>query len=145
MLAVHKYLALLRSSDFPSWYQQEIRILSDTGFRFLEKGRPDDYAVWVAEHMARPLPLQHLLSASRLVEDWEGPQGEEEVRDILNSLTVDTGRTVLMGKPNLHEKVHGKDLVWEKEKWYKTPYRVERLDSTFVEQVSQYCEYLCNC
>ena len=56
MLIVNKYLSLLRSSDLPSFIQQEVSDLSALEFRFLEKHDPDDYAASIAQQMTNPIP-----------------------------------------------------------------------------------------
>ncbi|KAI0372962.1 insulin-degrading enzyme [Pilatotrama ljubarskyi] len=140
ILAVFKYISMLRSSDFPAWYQRERSLISATRFRFAEKRRPDDYAVWVSEHMAWPVPPDLIISAPQLVQEWdEGDPvngGEREMREILNTLTVERSRTVLMAQAEEHERVRGKDLKWENEPWYGTPYRVERLSEEFLQKAS---------
>ncbi|KAM5532097.1 hypothetical protein V8D89_014261 [Ganoderma adspersum] len=139
--SIFKYIALLKASDFPAWQQHERHLISATRFRFAEKRRPDDYAVWVSEHMAWPVPRELVLSAPQLVEEWDLNNlqngGEKEMREILDSLTIDVSRTVLMAKAEEHEGVRGKDLVWEKEPWYGTPYRVERFDADFVKRANE--------
>ena len=136
--SVFKYISLLRSSALPAWVQKERSLISATRFRFAEKRRPDDYAVWVTEHMAWPVPRDLILSAPQLVQEWDesDPEngGEKEMRDILNTLTIDRSRTVLMAKAEEHECVRGSNLTWEKEPWYGTPYHVERYSEDSVQQ-----------
>ncbi|KAI0672916.1 insulin-degrading enzyme [Trametes maxima] len=141
ILAVFKYISLLRSSEFPAWYQRERSLISATRFRFAEKRRPDDYAVWVAEHMAWPVPRDLILSAPQLVQEWDESDpvngGEPEMREILDTLTVERSRTVLMTQADEYERVRGKDLKWENEPWYGTPYHVERLSEEFVRKANE--------
>ena len=88
--------------------------------------------------MAWPVPRDLILSAPQIVQEWEenDPEhgGEKEMRAILNTLTIDRSRTVLMAKAEEHERVRGKDVVWEKEPWYGTPYRVERFNEEFIQK-----------
>lgn len=139
--SIFKYIALLKASEFPAWQQHERNLICATRFRFAEKRRPDDYAVWVSEHMAWPVPRELVLSAPQLVEEWDLNDlqngGEKEMREILNSLTIERSRTVLMAKAEEHERVRGKGLAWEKERWYGTPYRVERFSETFVGRANE--------
>ncbi|TFK92329.1 hypothetical protein K466DRAFT_582051, partial [Polyporus arcularius HHB13444] len=138
--SVFKYISLLRSSDFPPWVQKERSLISATRFRFAEKRRPDDYAVWVTEHMAWPVPRELILSAPQLVQEWDqsDPEngGEKEMREILKTLSIDRSRTVLMAKAEEHERIRGKDLTWEKEPWYGTPYHVEPYSENSVKQAN---------
>ena len=137
IMATFKYISLLRSSPFPAWCQHEQALLSAIRFRFSEKRRPDDYAVVVTEHMAWPVPPELVISAPRLVWEWdEGVDvGEKEVRDILETLKVDQGRAVLMARAEEHMKICGPTAQWEKEPWYGTLYRVENLDESFIREV----------
>lgn len=88
--------------------------------------------------MAWPVPRDLLLSAPQLTQEWDESDqengGEREMRALLDTLTVESSRTVLMAKADEFERVLGKDLVWEKEPWYGTPYRVERLSEEFVKK-----------
>lgn len=137
MLAIFKYLSMMRDSEFPAWYQREMSIIKATRFRFQEKRRPDDYAVWVSEHLSWPVPRELVLSAPQLVWEWDeqvpAGGGEREMRDVLESLRVDRGRVVLMAKGAEHERLRGKGN-WEQEPWYGTQYRVETLDEAFVQE-----------
>lgn len=136
--AAFKYLALLRSSKFQSYHHQEVVNLSNIRFRFAEKKRPDDYATWIAEHMAWPIPEHLLLTAPRLTWDWgnelDRQSGEAKVMEYLDRFRIQNGRVVLMAKEDDHHKVHP-DLKWEKEPWYGTGYAVQRFDDNFVTKV----------
>lgn len=136
-LATFKYLSLLRSSKFPPWYQQEISTINATRFRFQEKRRPDDYAGWITEHLAWPVPRELIISGAKLVWPWdEAGEGEREMRDILNSFRVGVGRSVLMGRKEEHEKLGG-DEEWKKEPVYGTLYKVARVDEEFFKEVRE--------
>lgn len=139
--AIFKYIALLKSSSFPAWVQRERSLISATRFRFAEKRRPDDYAVWVTEHMSWPVPRELVLSAPQLVQEWDesDPEngGEKEMRAILDTFTIERSRAVLMAKGEEFERIKGKDQAWEKEPWYGTPYRVERLGNEFLEKANE--------
>ncbi|CDO73578.1 hypothetical protein BN946_scf185014.g48 [Trametes cinnabarina] len=139
--AIFKYISMLRASKFPGWYQRERSLIAATRFRFAEKRRPDDYAVWVAEHMAWPIPRELILSAPQLVEEWDENDpingGEREMREMLDMLRIERSRTVLMAQAEVYERVRGKDLKWDKEPWYGTPYYVERLSEEFVKKANE--------
>ena len=67
--------------------------------------------------------------------------GEQEVRDLLNSLTIERGRAVLMAKKEEYERVRP-NLEWAHEPIYGTAYHVERFDPKFVAQVRTYAGFL---
>ncbi|KAJ7723946.1 Metalloenzyme, LuxS/M16 peptidase-like protein, partial [Mycena maculata] len=137
-LVIFKFLALLRDSQFEAFHQRELVTLSATKFRFKEKGRPDSYATWAAEHMTRPVPLELVLSAQALIWDWDGDDqpgggGEAKVRAYLDSFRPENARVMLMAKGVEHTKL-APNAVWEKEPWYGTEYYVEKFNEAFIRQ-----------
>ena len=145
ILATFKYFSLLRSSSLPSWYQKEIALINDTRFRFQEKLRPEQYATWISEHIAWPLPRDLIISGPQLVWPWEEGLGEgggeKEMRDVLNGLRIGVGRAVLMARAEEHKALNEKG-EWLKEPWYGTQYRVSRFSEEFVKEVSGVDVYL---
>lgn len=89
--------------------------------------------------MVWPVERDAVLSSAQLVSEWdESGEGEKEVRDILNTLTIDEGRAVVMARPDEFQRVfgaEGKPLNWESEPWYGTKYFVERFSEDFVSRV----------
>jgi insulysin len=141
ILGVFKCLSLLRSSEFPSWYQREISMMYQTRFRFKEKSKAESYAVWISTRMEWPVPRELVLAAPQLSWEWdesnENGGGLKQVRDTLEMLTVEKGRVVLMATASEHKKVgdgSGDEGGWEKEPIYGTDYKVEKLDDEFLEQ-----------
>lgn len=143
VLAAYKYIELLRTSSFEDYHQQEVVNLSSIRFRFAEKRRPDDYATWISEHMAWPIPRDLLLTAPRLTWNWEneeeGRKAEAKIREYLNGFRIGESRIVLMAKKDDHVKFHP-DLKWEKEPWYGTDYAIQRFDDALVAEVSHSTE-----
>ncbi|KAF8163442.1 Metalloenzyme, LuxS/M16 peptidase-like protein [Crassisporium funariophilum] len=137
ILAAYKYLALLRSTKLENFHHEELVHLSSTKFRFAEKSRPDDYATWISEHMAWPIPRDLLVAAPQLTWDWENEadrqNGEAKIAEYLETLRVAEGRVVLMAKKDEHMKINP-EQTWDKEPWYGTEYSVQRFDDKFIEQ-----------
>ncbi|GLB34808.1 putative peptidase M16 family protein [Lyophyllum shimeji] len=131
--AAFQYLALLRASKFDAFHQHEVAKVSEIRFRFAEKRRPDDYATWIAEHMAWPVPRELLLSAPQVTWDWDSESAEAQVKAYLESFRITEGRVVLMATAAEHAKLAPSD-DWQKEPWYGTGYRVDRFDEDFVEK-----------
>lgn len=102
-----------------------MKLLADMHFRFAEKRRPERYTTYLSEHVKWPTPRDLLLSGPALV--WESD--EELVHKILDELTVENGRVVVMAKE------HPIDGPWLSEKWYETEYQVEKLDDEFLHEV----------
>jgi len=89
--------------------------------------------------MTWPVERDSVLSSAQLVSEWDDSgEGEKEIRDTLNTLTIDEGRAVVMARPDELQRVfgaEGKTLDWESEPWYGTKYLVERFDEEFVSKV----------
>jgi insulysin len=128
----------LRSSKFDAFHHEEQVQLSHTRFRFLDKGKPDDYATFLTEQMALPVPQHLLLAARSLVWDWENEEdrtrGGEKIAEYLESFRVGNSRVVLMAKKEDHNKLQA-GLQWDKEPWYGTEYAVQRWDADFIKEV----------
>lgn len=135
ILAAYKYLALLRSSVLEPFHQREQASIYSMRFRFIEKKRPDNYATWITEHMAWPVPRELLLAGPQLILDEGSRQGtgERKVREYLESFRVRESRVVLMAKAEEHAKVHP-ECRWEKEPWYGTEYTVQKFDEAFITE-----------
>jgi len=134
-MAAFKYMSMLRSTDLSPPHQAEVSSLSNIHFRFSEKRRPDDYAVWVAEKLSWPVPRELVIKAPQVVSEWDTDSTAQGVAfRMLEGLNVRNSRTILMAKK---EKFHGLmgTQQWETEPWYGTQYRVERLDDAFVLEV----------
>ncbi|KAI0032813.1 Metalloenzyme, LuxS/M16 peptidase-like protein [Vararia minispora EC-137] len=133
MEAVFSFVSLLKSTPLPLWYQHEMSALSNIRFRFQEKRRPEDYAVWLSETLSSPYPRSLILKAPQVVWPWEADgRGPMEATHILNSLRVDESRTVLLAQKEEHVKVAG-EQEWSTEPWYGTQYRVDRYDAAFLK------------
>ena len=119
---------LLRSSVLPVWVHDEIKVIENLRFRFAEKRSAEKYAVQISESMKNPVPRSLLLSGPRLIWEWD----EKLVRGILETLTVENGRVVVMAKDH---NVIGNEGPWEKEPWYQTEYTVKKLEDEFLTSV----------
>ena len=126
---------MLRSTDLSPTYQTEVSALSNIRFRFLEKDRPDDYAVWVADKLSWPVPRELVIKAPQVVSEWDHDGTAQAVSiHTLNGLCVKNSRTVLMARQEKFQELLGTQQ-WETEPWYGTQYRVEQLDEAFIREV----------
>jgi len=134
-MATFKYISMLRSTDLSPLYQSEVSSLSDIRFRFSEKRRPDDYAVWLADKLAWPVPRELVIKAPQVVSEWD-PDGTAQAVAMrtLEDLSVRNSRSVLMARKEEFQKQLGTQQ-WQAEPWYGTQYRVERLDEAFIREV----------
>ena len=85
IMSIFKYFSMMRASALPAWYQRELSEIKAMRFRFQEKRAPDDYATFMSEHMAWPVPRDQIITAPTLVEEWDEADpvngGEREVRE----------------------------------------------------------------
>jgi insulysin len=133
-MATFKYISMLRSTDLSPTHQIEVSSLSNIRFRFSEKRRPDDYAVWVADKLSWPVPRELVVKAPQVVSEWD-PNGTAQAVAFhtLKGLSVKNSRTVLMAKQGEFQRLLGTQQ-WQTEPLYGTQYRVERLDEAFIRE-----------
>ena len=134
-MSTFKFMSMLRSTDLSPTHQKEVSTLSSIRFRFSEKRRPDDYAVWVTDKLSWPVPRELVIKAPQVVSEWD-PDGVAQAVAFrtLEELSIQNSRTVLMAKKEEFERTLGPQQ-WQIEPWYGTQYRVERLDDAFVREV----------
>jgi insulysin len=134
-MSTYKYISMLRSTDLSPPHQRETSSLSHIRFRFSEKRRPDDYAVWVTDKLAWPVPRELVIQAPQVVSEWD-PDGIAQAVAFrtLEGLSVRNSRAVLMAKKEVFQRLLGTQ-EWQTEPWYGTQFRVERLDEAFVREV----------
>jgi insulysin len=125
IVVVYNYITVLKSSSFKPYIAEEIRQLADIRFRYKEKKRPDKYATELSELLQRPYPRERVLSAASLV--WS--HDAEAVRHLLDGFGPRTGRIMVMGRDMAKLT---QDSGWEKEKWYGTEYKVQRLEDSVL-------------
>jgi hypothetical protein len=126
---------MLRSTDLSPTHQTEVSALSDIRFRFAEKRRPDNYAVWMSDKLSWPVPRELVVKAPQVVSEWD-PDGTAQAVafQALKGFSVKNARTFLMAKQGEFQRLFGTQ-EWQSEPWYGTQYRVERLDEAFVQEV----------
>ncbi|KAF8643775.1 hypothetical protein AX16_008794 [Volvariella volvacea WC 439] len=136
LLIVFKYLSLLRAFNFEAYHQHELASLSAIQFRFAEKRRPDNYAMWITEMMAWPLPRHSLLSGPHLIRDWDNSEESQlarrKVTEYLESFRIQNCRVLLMAKEDQLSKV-GIGGEWQVEPWYGVKYRTSKFDGAFTD------------
>jgi hypothetical protein len=134
-MAAFKYISMLRSTDLSPTHQTEVSALSHIRFRFAEKRRPDNYAIWMADKLSWPVPRELVVKAPQVVSEWDHDGTAQAVTfQTLNGFSVKNARTFLMAKQGEFQKLFGTQ-EWHSEPWYGTQYRVERLDEAFIQEV----------
>jgi insulysin len=105
--------------------------MSEIKFRNKDKAQPHTYAIWCSARLAAPAPPQWLLNSNAIYREWD----EESVKDVLNCLTPERARLMIIAKQH-HDDIVGDNVQWETEKWYGTRYFIKKFEAFFVEKVS---------
>ncbi|KAL5492063.1 STE23_1 [Sanghuangporus weigelae] len=124
-----KYINLLRSSELPKWFQEEIITLGALEFRFDEKVSAAHYAHYIAGLMELPIPRALILSGARLTWGWD----ESLVQESLKELVIDNSLIIVASQDH---SVIEKDGPWLTEPWYGTKYMVEKMDDVLITAAS---------
>ena len=135
LLAIYKYLNLLRAQPLTEHFFTEMQQLSEMQFRFQEKKAPDSYAQEITDYIKYPTPRELVLAGPKTI----FKHGVEEVKQILETLTLERSRVVLMAQNHFDAgdgKSENNEVNWEKEPWYGTEYTVRRIEDDFAALVS---------
>ncbi|KAH7343303.1 Metalloenzyme, LuxS/M16 peptidase-like protein [Rhizoctonia solani] len=124
LLAIYRYLEYLKSSSLPIYIHEENKLIAESRFRFAEKRSADGYVSSLSERLSGPYPRELVLCAEQLVWEWNEPA----IRNLLDSLTVEQSRIMLMAKEGLQEG------PWVKEKWYGVEYWTEPIPASLVKE-----------
>ncbi|KAH8927446.1 LuxS/MPP-like metallohydrolase [Atractiella rhizophila] len=117
--AIFDYINLLRKSTPPEWAFKEYEMLSEMGFKYMEKSAPMSYVTGMAEEMLQPYPPEWVLSGSSLLRNYE----PNVINEALTHLTPENCRVTVGAK----EPVDGVAFD-QKETWYGTEYAIRKLD-----------------
>lgn len=101
-----------------------MKLLSEMGFRFREKSRPESYAQGMASMLHKPYPREWVISGPYILRNWD----EGLIRESLALLDVERCRVNVWSQ----KKLEG--VEWDKkERWYGTEYTVKELDQKIVK------------
>ncbi|CAM9916972.1 unnamed protein product [Scytosiphon promiscuus] len=122
----HRFIALMRLEPPRKRIQDDLAALGEIGFRFLENGTPSravqNIATTLGEGEVEP---EEVLSGAFTVLDWD----PAAITDVIDRLTPRNCQILVVSKKD-EEEASGDDSEaagWKKERWYGTPYKVERL------------------
>ncbi|KAF5005938.1 hypothetical protein FDECE_7652 [Fusarium decemcellulare] len=122
---IFQYITLLRESGPQEWFFQEMKKLADIAFKFKKHGSPLKFTSATSLLMQKPLPREWLLSdvygRFRIFE-------AKHVEEAWATLRPDNFRMVIVSR-----NYPGN---WDqKEKWYGTEYRHEKIPEDLMEQI----------
>lgn len=119
---IYQYIRMLKRDGIPKWLFDEEAGLSEISFRFRESEDPVSFVTRITSKMPCVQPEEYL-SSHFLYKKYDPAQIEE----VLNAFTPENGNIVVVGK-----FVAGS--TDRKERWYKSPYRVERVDEASLKR-----------
>ncbi|PWN23331.1 hypothetical protein BCV69DRAFT_280939 [Microstroma glucosiphilum] len=128
VLAVFRYLDLLKQSSIPQWTYNEVSSLCDLAFRFSEKIPPSSYASGLSTQMQNPYPREWVLSGPYLTRNFD----VDLIKKTLSYLSPERCRVTVAAQ----ECPDGTQAWDRKEKWYGTEYKLSPLPSKLLEQPS---------
>ena len=123
---IFQYIAMLKESPPQKWIVDEMKEMSEVEFRFKQKSSASSTTSKLSGTMQKPLPRDRLLSAQSVIKKFDS----DAITDGLKHLRPDNFRFRLIS-----QKYPGE---WpEKERWYGTQYKYEKIPSDFLAELNQ--------
>lgn len=126
-MTIYKYIHLLRNTPPQEHAFQEIKALSDIGFRFVERGHASSYASELSTQLQQPVPREKIISSQWLIERFDPQELKDAVQllDIRRSIVTVTAKTMPpdVGPLEKSEPVYG------------TKYRRDKMPEEFIKEV----------
>ncbi|MCJ1310738.1 Insulinase (Peptidase M16) [Agyrium rufum] len=121
---VFQYIALLKDAPPQKWIVDEVKGMAEVDFRFKQKTPASSFTSVLSSEMQKCLPRDWLMSGSRLIRQFDA----DAITHALNFLRTDAYRLTIVSKEFPGD--------WDqKERWYGTEYRVEKIPKEFEEAV----------
>lgn len=121
-----QYVGLLRETPPQEWIFEEQKGLADVAFKFKQKTPASRFTSKNSSLMQRPIPREWLLSGFSRLREFD----PELIKKTLDCLSTDNFRMTIIS-----QRFPG---GWDqKEKWYGTEYKVEKIPEDFMEELKQ--------
>ena len=124
--AVFQYISLIKEVPPQKWIVDEVKGMAEVDFRFQEKSPASSFTSRISSVMQKPLPRKWLLSGSNLIRQFDSPA----ITKALTYLRTDNYRLTIVSQ-------HFPSTWDQKEKWYGTEYRSQRIDADLVAAVKK--------
>ena len=123
---VFQYISLLHQTPPQQWIVDEIGGMAKVDFRFKQKSPASSFTSKLSSEMQKPLPREWLLSGPRLIREFDA----QAITQAMSYLRTDNYRLTIVSKDYPGD--------WDqKERWYGTEYRTEKLAPEFIEAVHE--------
>jgi insulysin len=123
---IFQYISLLRDTPPQEWVVTELKRMSEVDFRFKQKSPASKTTSSYSSIMQKPYPRHQLLSSPLVLREFN-PEG---IKESLSFLRPDNFRMVIVSQDFPGD--------WDqKEKWYGTEYKTERLSKEFLDELKK--------
>ncbi|KAI9783379.1 MAG: Insulinase (Peptidase M16) [Geoglossum umbratile] len=123
---IFQYLSLIRETPPREWIFDELKGMAEVDFRFRQKSPASRFTSKLSSVMQKPFPRDLLLSGSSLVRKFDA----DAIKRALGFLRPDNFRLAIVSQ----DFPGGWD---QKEKWYGTEYRVEKIPADFLQEIKR--------
>lgn len=121
-----QYISLLKVTPPQRWIVDEVKGMSEVDFRFQQKSPASSFTSGASSVMQKPLPRELLLSGSSVIRKFDS----EAISKGLGFLRTDNYRLTIVSQQFPGD--------WDqKERWYGTEYKVQRIDPDFEAAVRE--------
>lgn len=120
---VFQYISLIKETPPQQWIVDEVKGMAEVDFKFQQKSPASSFTSRLSSVMQKPLPRKWLLSGSSLIRKFDS----QSILDAMAFLRTDNYRLTVVSQ-TVGE--------WDqKERWYGTEYRCERINPKFEAAV----------
>ena len=121
-----QYISLLKKTPPQQWIVDEVKGMAEVDFRFQQKSPASSFTSRTSSVMQKALPRERLLSGSSVIRAFDS----EAISQGLSHLRTDNYRLTIVSQNFPGD--------WDqKEKWYGTEYKVQRIDPDFEAAVRE--------
>ncbi|CAI6303660.1 unnamed protein product [Periconia digitata] len=121
---VFQYIAMIREHEPQQWIVDEQIKISEVEFRFKEKSPPSRTTSALASVMQKPYDRKMILSGPAVVRKFDA----QRISEAMSYLRPDNFRFTIVSENS--------SVEWDqKEKWYGTEYKTEKIPAEFIQEV----------
>lgn len=125
---IFEYIAMIKEREPEQWIFDEMKNLAEVSFRFKQKTPASRFTSRLSSVMQKPMPREQLLSGS-LLRRFD----PELIKEAMSYLRADNFRLIIVSQDYPGE--------WDqKEKWYGTEYKVEKIPQDFLNGIQKALE-----
>ena len=126
---VMQYISLLKETSPQKWIVDEVKGMAEVDFKFKQKNQPSSFTSRYSSVMQKPLPREWILSGQSLIRKFDA----QAISKALGYLRADNYRLTIVSQSFPGD--------WDqKEKWYGTEYKVEKIPTDFAAAVKEASE-----